>query len=140
MDNSISTIVHAVNKVQQLVADANKQGNYIAITRTGSYLQALSLAPALNIVIDLSDDDALFKIKELQKELIAFSPKKRAFKVLFIARTRKSFNYQCEVEALDEAQAKVAARSELMSERLDPSDYKTPVITVLNSQSVGSAA
>lgn len=54
------------------------------------------------------------------------------FKVLFLAtKTGKHFNFQCEVEAENEAKAKIAGRSELLAEGFNPFLFKAPVVTVV---------
>ena len=54
------------------------------------------------------------------------------YKVLFLAtKTGKQFNFQCDVEAESEAKAKIAGRSALLAEKLNPLFFKAPVITVV---------
>lgn len=56
----------------------------------------------------------------------------KTFKVLFLAiKTGKNFNFQTEVNAETEAKAKVAGRSELLAEGLNPFLFKAPVVTVI---------
>lgn len=60
--------------------------------------------------------------------------------MLFLAtKPGKQFNFQCEVEAKDEAKAKIAGRSELLAEGLTPSLYKMPVVTVVRPIHQGAA-
>jgi len=56
----------------------------------------------------------------------------KTFKVLFLAtKTGKNFNFQTEVTADNEANAKIAGRSELLAEGLNPFLFKAPVVTVV---------
>lgn len=56
----------------------------------------------------------------------------KSFKVLFLAtKVGKQYNFQTEVIAADEAKAKVAGRSQLLIEGLNPFLYKSPIVTVI---------
>ena len=49
---------------------------------------------------------------------------------MFLVKKGKGINFQCEVTAETESKAKIKARSELMAERLNPHNYKNPVVSV----------
>lgn len=73
----------------------------------------------------INTDNKRYQI--LQNRSIAM----KNFKVLFLAKTCRHFNFQAEVTAKSEAAAKIAARSELMVEGLMSAHYKKPVVTVV---------
>ncbi len=52
------------------------------------------------------------------------------FKVLFLAtKTGEQFNFQTEVQATTIAKAKIAGRSELLAEGLNPFLFKAPIVS-----------
>jgi hypothetical protein len=139
MKTLTTTVKGLVTQISSAVNDANKTGIGIGSTTQDNFFCVICMAPALNCAINLEDDDAEFQLKELFKEVEAVIPKKRLFKVLFLANNRSVFNFECEVEAFNEAGAKIAGNSEVLAERMSLSHFKKPVVTTVRTQ-VRSAA
>lgn len=141
MVSSTANTNRALDKIANAIADADKQGLVISSGHHGNIFSCISLSVDINKAIDLSKTNAVIKLNALIKlinvKAKAYSSSKKTksmkdFKVLFLAtRSGKQFNFQVDVTAEDESKAKVAGRSELLAEGLNPFLYKAPVVTVV---------
>ena len=139
MKTLTTTVKSLVKAISSAAHEANKTGMGIGATTQENFFCVICMAPALNCAINLEDSDAEFQLKELLKEVEAVIPKKRLFKVLFLANNRSVFTFQCEVEAFDEAGAKIAGNSEVLAERMSLSHFKKPVVTTVRTQARSAA-
>lgn len=138
MITSTANINDTLNAVSDAIQKARSASMNIDQAWNGDIFSCIAFNENINCTINLSMPNANSKLNALlqlidlkTKVFVAVKPIK-SFKVLFLAtKTGKQYNFQAEVTAEDEAKAKIAGRSELLAEGLNPFLFKAPVVTVV---------
>jgi hypothetical protein len=138
MVSSTANINDTLDKISIAIQTAKRASMNIDQVWNGNIFSCIAFGENINCTINLSMPNANSKLNALLKLIdlkakvfVAVKPIK-SFKVLFLAtKTGKQYNFQTEVTAENEEKAKVAGRSELLAEGLNPFLFKAPVVTVV---------